>query len=158
MLMPSENNPTGGWDISGAGPGKPSGAYTNSDHAGCLVVYGYPVEAERTSSYGDKEKYTVAVCDWVVCLTHEKAWTTTDVSGAALAPRLLTASGGIVAVRLIWGEAKGDRKPPIIPEDANAEELKDVQVMLDKYAGRMPSGKAVVEVVPYNADHPEAAS
>jgi hypothetical protein len=155
MLMPSENNPTGGFDVSGAGPGKPSGGYTNSDHIGHLLFYGHPTEAQRTSTYEGRESYTVASCEFVVCLSHHKAWSTTDVSGAALVPRLLSATGKVVAVRLILGEAKGDRNPPILPEDATAEELVDVQAALTKYAAQLPGGRVVFGVVEYNADHPE---
>jgi hypothetical protein len=149
------NQPSEGFDIGGAGPGRPSGGYTNSEHLGCLMAYGHPTEAERTSSFEGKDKYTVAACEWVLDLTHHKAWGTTDVSGMALVPRLLTAASKVVAVRLILGEAKGDRNPPIIPEDGTAAEIAEVQEVLGKYGARMPTGRIVFDVVQYNADHPE---
>jgi hypothetical protein len=149
--------PKDGFNIGGAGPGKPSGAYTNSEHIGHLMAYVGPVEEERTSSFGDrKDKYTVAACSFVVCLSHKKAWSDTDVSGAALAPRLLTAMDEIVAVRLIEGEAKEGWNAPILPEDAIASELVEIQEVFARYGARLPSGRVIFDVVQYNADHAEA--
>jgi hypothetical protein len=73
----------------------------------------------------------------------------------ALAPRLLTAASKIVAVRLILGEAKGDRNPPILPDDATPPEVADVQAVLAKYGARLPAGRVVFDVTQYNADNPE---
>jgi hypothetical protein len=152
--MPDNLNATAGFDVGGAGPGKPSGAYTNSDHIGHLLVYAHPVAEERTSSFDNKETYQVAKCDFVICATEAKAWTTTDVSGKALVPRLTTAANAIVAVWLSLGEAKGDRNPPTIPEDATAEQIGEIQEVLAKYGARMPTGRVVFDVVQYNNDHP----
>lgn len=138
--------------IGGPGPGRPSGTYVNSEHIPHLLAYVHPVEEERTSSR-DTNKYTVALCSFVVCLTDKKAWSDTDVSGKALAPRLLTSEGEIVVVRLNTGEAKPNQSAPIIPEDPIAVELEEVQEVFSRYGARLPSGRIVFDVVTYNADH-----
>ncbi len=138
--------------IGGPGPGKPSGAYVNSEHIPHLLAFVNPTEEERTSSR-DKDKYTVALCSSVICLTCKKAWTDTDVSGKALAPRILSSDSEIVVVRLNTGEAKPNQNPPILGEDPIAVELEEVQQVVDRYAARLPSGRIVFDVVQYNADH-----
>ena len=138
--------------IGGPGPGKPSGAYVNSEHVPHLLAYGNPVEEERTSSI-NKDKYVVANCAFVVCLTCKKAWSDTDVGGKVLANRVLTSDAEIVVVRLNTGEAKPNQNPPIIPEDPLAVELEEVQDVFAKYGARLPSGRVVFDVVQYNKDH-----
>jgi hypothetical protein len=145
----------GDFRIGGPGPGRPSGGYVNSDHVPHLLAYVSAAEEERTSSNG-KDKYTVANCKFVVCLTCKKAWGETDVSGKVLAPRILTSDSEIVVVRLNTGEAKGDLNPPILPEDPIAVELEEVQGVFTRYGARLPSGTVIFDVVAYNADHKPA--
>jgi hypothetical protein len=142
----------GEFRIGGPGPGRPSGGYTNSEHVPHLLAYVGAVEEERTSSNG-KDKYTVANCKFVICLTDKKAWADTDVSGKVLAPRILTSDSEIVVVRLNTGEAKGDHSAPILPEDPIAVELEEVQETFTKYGARLPSGTVIFDVVAYNADN-----
>jgi hypothetical protein len=144
------------FNISGAGPGKPSGAYTNTDHVGHLVAYVGATEEERVSSL-NKDKYLVAHCTFVVCLTERKAWDDTDVSGKVLAPRILTGEGEIVAVRLITGEPKPGQSAPVLPEEPLPVEIDDVAAAFAKYGARLPSGRVIFDVLQYNADNPPPA-
>ncbi len=102
-----------------------------------------------------KEKYLVAHCEFVVCLTHKKAWDDVDVSGKVLAPRILSAEEEITAVRLVEGEAKQYANGPILPEDPIPEEIEMVQEAFVKYGARLPSGRVVFDVITFNADHPQ---
>jgi hypothetical protein len=136
--------------MSGPGPKRGGGGYVNTEHVGHLLAYGYPTEEERTY---DGKKSTVAACSFVVCANCHKAWSDCAVSGASIAPALLSATGETVVIRLILGEAEGDRNPPVLPEDPLPVELEDMQKVFDGYALRMPSGTIVFDVVKYNADH-----
>jgi predicted DNA-binding transcriptional regulator AlpA len=136
------------WNRVGTGPKR----FRAGRHIRYRKADVHPAEEERTSSQ-NKDKYTVAHCSFVVCLTCKKAWSDTDVGGKVLGPRLFTAESEIVAVGLFLGEAKGDRNPPILPEDPVTDEVEDVQAAFAKYATRLPSGRVVFDVVQYNADN-----
>jgi hypothetical protein len=142
------------FNFSGPGPNRGGGGYTNTEHVGHLVAYVNPNEEERTF---DGRKSLAAACTYVICSNCRKAWTDAAVTGAAVAPALLSATGDVVVVRLILGEAKGDRNPPVLPEDPIGVELEEIQKVFDDYAVRMPSGLIVFDVVKYNADHKSGA-
>jgi hypothetical protein len=147
----------GEFKIGGAGPGKASGAYVNSEHAEAhLLAYLHPTEEERTSNRDSKEKYSVAVCPAVICITDKKAWSDTDVSGKYLVPRLVTSENEIVVVRLTLGEARPGQSAPVIPEDAITEEIEMAQEVFSRYAVRMPTGRITFDVVTFNHDNASA--
>jgi len=136
-----------------AKPGQARGGFTNSEHCPHLVVFLNPAEDERSGTDG---KYQVAHCEAVICATCRKAWTDTDVSGRAVAPRVLSADGEVVAARLYLGEAKGDRSAPVLMDDPNPEELEMVQRIFASYAARMPTGRVTFDVAAYNRDNTPA--
>jgi len=148
------------FNIGGPGPGRPSGAYINSDHVPHLVTYVGAVEEERTAI--SKERYVVAACRYVICLSCRKAWSDTDVSGKVLAPRILSSDNEIVLVRLTEGEAKEGWNPPILADDPIPVEIEEAQQVFTRYGARLPSGTVIFDVVAYNADHapltPDAAA
>ncbi len=89
-----------------------------------------------------------------VCATCHEAWAATDVSGAALAPRILSATGEIVAGRLVQGTAKGEgRSAPFLLDDPTPEDIAELDAIFSKYAVKLPSsGEIVFETVAYNLD------
>jgi hypothetical protein len=144
------------WDIGGPGKtedgDKSPDHYVSSFHVGHQLVYGTPVEGERPGR--DGKPYTVAHCDWVVCLTEKRAWTDVDVGGARLAPGLLNAGRNVVTFRLNQGEVTQEgRNPVLLPEDPLPVEIEDVQKLLDKYAMQYPTGRVALDVVQYNRDN-----
>jgi hypothetical protein len=137
-------------DFEVAAPGPGGGGWTNSDHVNHLAVFINSEDQEREGQYG---KYQVAHCEFVLCLDDELAWTDTDVAGAALAPRILSADADIVAGRLYEGKAKGNKSAPVLISDPTPEERTQIKAVLADYATRHRSGRISFDVVGYNADH-----
>jgi hypothetical protein len=145
---------TSGFDFSDPGAGTNSES-RNSAHIGCTMVYGYPTADERKGGNGT---YTVAMCDYVVCVSHHKAWTDLAVSGKVLAPRLISATSDLVLCKLVEGEARPDQSPPILPDTLNEFERAKVQEVFNAYAAKLPSGRVMFDVNAYNAAAPSEPS
>ncbi len=97
------------------------------------------------------------MCSCVICTTCAQAWTDTDVSGNALAPRILSADGEIVSGRLVHGEPKQGQSAPVLMDDPIPSEIDEIQGIFTKYGARLPSKKIIFDVVQYNADNTASA-
>jgi hypothetical protein len=143
-----------GWDISGPGEGSAGdpNRFTNSRHVDHTVIFIGFVGEERTGRPrdGKTEQYQVAATSYVVCLTDKRCWADVDVSGKALVPRLLSATGSIVVGVLIEGEKGGYDNAPILLADPTPAELAEAEAVLDTYGHRMPSGRILFDDVAYN--------
>jgi hypothetical protein len=139
------------WDIGGPAAGGFDGAYRNSEHIPHHLLFGMPRAEERTGQNG---KYSVAACDFVVCLTCKRGWSDTDVSGKVIAPAVLGTGKNLVTFRLGEGESKGEGfNAPILAYDPIPVEIEEVQALLTKYALQYPTGRVAFDVAQYNADH-----
>jgi hypothetical protein len=133
------------YKISGPGPG--GGGFAKADHLGHLLAFAGAKEAGREGQNGS---YTVAHVEAAICTTCHEAWTDTDVSGAALAPRILSAEGEIVAGILTVGKAKEGRTAPFLLDEPSPDDIDGLEAVFTSFAARMPSGKIVFDVLVYN--------
>lgn len=140
------------FDFADPGEGTAGDRFKNTDHIDHILCFVYPTETELGSG---KNKYTAALCDFVICVSCHRAWEDTPVSGAAVYPRLLSAEGGQVLCRFTLGEAREEgRNPPVLPEPLAPAEREQVQQVFDKYAAKMPSGKVMFDADTFNSDGP----
>jgi hypothetical protein len=129
-------------------PGAGSAGFDKSAHIDHLLAFVGAVEEER---HGRNGNYVAAHCAYAVCVPCRKGWTDTDVSGAALAPRILSADGEIVAGVLVQGDAKPGQSPPFLLENPSPEEFDMLDELFETYAVKMPTGKVIFDIDTYNA-------
>jgi hypothetical protein len=119
----------------------PLDRFNKDDHNGHRLIFIGPKIEEGDFGFGETE---TAVAD-VICTDCYKAWEAQRIFGTMIVPRLALSADPIIAGMLVQGEAKAGRSAPWLLDDLNADELADVQALVDKVVTQLGSGKIVVD-------------
>jgi len=115
--------------------------FDKASHKGHVVAFVDPHPEQMETAFGDAE---AAACG-VICATCNQGWPDQRIFGAALVPRICGSPDPVVAGVLVEGEAKPGRNAPWLLDDADADDLADVQALVDKVVTQLASGRIVVD-------------